>query len=79
MSNFKPDNYESISEWLNTHRGKIIGIFVGLLLSISFILWGVLKTFLIIICVSLGYFCGKQLDNQVDIGEWLLRLLNRER
>jgi len=71
-------NLEFFLEWMLMHRGKIIGVLVGLLLSLSMIFWGILKTLLIVVCVVLGYLGGKQLDDQVDIKERLLRLL-RER
>ncbi len=72
------DNLELFLEWMLMHRGKIIGVLVGLMLSLSVIFWGILKTLLIVVCVVLGYLGGKQLDDQVDIKERLLRLL-RER
>ncbi len=71
-------NLEFFLEWMLMHRGKIIGVLVGLLLSLSMIFWGILKTLLIVVCVVLGYLGGKQLDDQEDIKERLLRL-QRER
>jgi len=72
------DYLEFFLEWIFTHRGKIVGVLVGIFLSLSFIYWGILKTLLIAVCVGLGYWGGKQLDDKVDIKEQLLRLL-RER
>ncbi|WP_027363453.1 DUF2273 domain-containing protein [Desulfotruncus alcoholivorax] len=62
-------------EWILNNRGKIIGALVGLGISISIIVWGILKTLLIIIFVFLGYYGGKQLDDRVDIKDIILRLL----
>lgn len=62
-------------EWIITHRGKILGALAGLLISLSVIFWGVLKTLLIVIFVVLGYLVGKQLDDRVDIKDLILRLL----
>ncbi len=72
------DNLELFLEWMLMHRGKIIGVLVGLFLSLSVIFWGILKTLLIVVCVVLGYLGGKQLDDQVNIRERLLRMI-RER
>jgi uncharacterized membrane protein len=69
------DSLEFILEWMLMHRGKIIGVLVGLLISLSVIFWGVLKTLLIVVCVVIGYFGGKQLDDRVDIKDRLLRML----
>jgi len=62
-------------EWIWDNRGKIIGALIGLGISLSIILWGILKTLLIIIFVFTGYYGGKQLDDQVDIKDKILRLL----
>jgi uncharacterized membrane protein len=64
-----------LREWIMMHRGKILGALVGLAVSLSVIYWGVLKTLFITVCVGLGYLCGKQLDDRVDIKDKLLRLL----
>ncbi|SFF93543.1 Uncharacterized membrane protein [Desulfotomaculum arcticum] len=64
-----------ILEWILDNRGKIIGALIGLGISLSIILWGILKTLLIIIFVFIGYYGGKQLDDQVDIKDKILRLL----
>lgn len=62
-------------EWIVDNRGKIIGALIGLGISLSVIFWGILKTLLIIIFVFIGYYGGKQLDDQVDIKDKILRLL----
>jgi len=62
-------------EWITLHRGKIIGAAAGMAIGISVILFGVLKTLFVVICVALGYLVGKQLDDRVDIRDKILRLL----
>ncbi len=62
-------------EWITLHRGKIIGAAAGMAIGISVILFGVLKTLFVAICVALGYLAGKQLDDRVDIRDKILRLL----
>ncbi len=62
-------------EWITLHRGKIIGAAAGLTLGVSIIIFGVIKTFFVAVCVVLGYLAGKQLDDRVDIKERILRLL----
>ncbi|KJS14175.1 MAG: small integral membrane protein [Peptococcaceae bacterium BRH_c8a] len=64
-----------VIEWITLHRGKILGAVAGLAVGISIILFGVLKTFFVAICVVLGYLAGKQLDDRVDIRDKILRLL----
>ena len=62
-------------EWITLHRGKIIDAAAGMAIGISVILFGVLKTLFVVICVALGYLVGKQLDDRVDIRDKILRLL----
>ncbi len=62
-------------EWIMAHRGRILGASVGLAVSLAVIFWGLLKTLFIVLCVFLGFWCGKQLDERVDIKERILRLL----
>ncbi len=56
---------------LGEHRGKTIGILLGLLVSILFIFVGFFKTIFIIICIGLGYFIGKKLDENKNFEMWL--------
>ncbi len=67
---------ELFLEWMIIHRGKILGTTAGLLLGLSVIFLGVLKTLFIVICVILGYLAGKQLDDRIDIREKIIRLLS---
>ena len=59
---------------LNEHRGKTIGVLLGLLVSILFVFLGFLKTIFIIICISLGYFIGRKLDENKKFEMWLKQI-----
>ncbi|MGS0764038.1 DUF2273 domain-containing protein [Syntrophomonas curvata] len=56
------------------HRGKAIGIVLGLLASILFISYGFWRTIFIIICIALGFFIGKELDEKKNFEQWLKRM-----
>ena len=62
-------------EWIMIHRGKLLGAAAGLAIGVSVVIFGVLKTLFVTICVVLGYLAGKQLDDRVDIRDKLSRLL----
>lgn len=65
-----------LREIVNSHRGRIIGVFLGLLVSILIISYGFFKAAFIMLCVGLGYYLGKRLDNnKEDIAEILDRIL----
>ena len=53
------------------HRGKAIGIVLGLLASILFISYGFWRTIFIIICIALGFFIGKEIDEKKNFEQWL--------
>ncbi|MDD2373148.1 MAG: DUF2273 domain-containing protein [Syntrophomonadaceae bacterium] len=53
------------------HRGKAIGIVLGLLASILFISYGFWRTIFIIVCIALGFFIGKEIDEKKNFEQWL--------
>lgn len=59
---------------LEEHRGKTIGIILGLLASILFISYGFWRTLFIIFCIALGYFIGKRLDENKNFDQWLKQM-----
>jgi len=66
---------EKIVEYiLNEHRGKTIGVFLGLVASILFISYGFWRTIFIVFCIMTGYLVGKKLDENANIDEWVKNL-----
>ncbi len=63
-----------LSELLVRHRGKTIGVGLGLIASILLVSFGFWKTLLIFLCIGLGYLLGKSIDDQQDIELWLKQL-----
>ena len=61
---------------LEEHRGKSIGILLGLIASILFISFGILKTLFIILCIIIGYLFGKGLDDKKSFDKWIKHLFN---
>lgn len=59
---------------MEEHRGKAIGILMGLVASIVFITYGFLKAIFIIFCIVVGYFIGKRLDENKSFDNWLKRM-----
>lgn len=57
--------------FLTEHRGKVIGISLGLLASILFISFGFWRTIFITFCIFAGYFIGKKIDDNTNIEAWL--------
>ena len=59
---------------LSEHRGKTIGILLGLIASILFISFGFWRTIFIALFIFVGYTIGKKLDDNVDFEIWMRNL-----
>lgn len=56
------------------HRGKTIGVLLGLLASILFVTFGFWRTVFIAICIGIGYLIGKQIDENKNFDSWLKQM-----
>lgn len=64
------------AQFLRRHRGKILGIIIGLWAGFGIRFLGLLWTLFISACVFVGYFVGRRLDeNQEGLLEFLDRVL----
>jgi uncharacterized membrane protein len=59
---------------ITEHRGKTIGILLGLVASILFISYGFWRTIFIVFCIIVGYLIGKKIDENADIEVWIKNL-----
>ncbi len=66
-------NLPEILLWLNGHRGKIIGVILGLVFGWFAICYGVFKAIFVTICIVIGYHFGKLLDQKVNLKDWFSR------
>ena len=57
---------EYFSYVMTEHRGKAIGVALGLLASVLFISFGFWRTLFIALCILFGYQLGQKFDQQVD-------------
>lgn len=51
-----------VSELLKYHRGKILGVFLGLVFGLLTACFGFWRAFFIAVCIIIGYEIGKKLD-----------------
>lgn len=56
------------------HRGKVIGIALGLLAGILIVAYGFWKSLFIIICIGVGYLIGKNIDDNKSFDDWIQRI-----
>lgn len=55
---------------MDNHRGKAIGLILGLIAGILVINYGFWKTLFIVVCIIGGFLIGKAVDEQVDFENW---------
>ncbi len=67
--------WQDIKEFIINNKGKVMGSCVGLLFSIFYIYLGFFKATFVIICIGLGYFIGKRLDDDKDFIQTIKKLL----
>lgn len=57
------------------HRGKILGVAAGFILSLLIINYGLIRSLFIIFCVVSGYYIGRRIDDKEDFREIFERIL----
>ncbi|HPF21139.1 MAG TPA: DUF2273 domain-containing protein [Syntrophomonas sp.] len=62
---------------MSEHRGKVIGVLLGLLASILFISYGFWRTLFIVFCILAGYFIGKKIDENTNLEVWIKNLFKQ--
>jgi len=65
---------ELINEIWGKHRGKVVGILVGLSFGLLTAIVGFWRTLFISICIIIGYFIGKRIDNHENFRDLLDRI-----
>jgi uncharacterized membrane protein len=57
--------------YISENSGKVIGVALGLIVSILFISFGFWRTLFIVFCIFAGYQIGKMLDENTDLELWM--------
>ncbi|WP_041274489.1 DUF2273 domain-containing protein [Desulforamulus reducens] len=66
--------YKLFQEIIENHRGKAVGAILGLAFGWFAISYGLFKALFVSLCVSIGYFVGKGVDQSFDFREAFDRL-----
>lgn len=61
------DFWRIIQELLTYHRGKVLGIALGLTFGWFAICYGFFKAVFVTICIGIGYLIGKRVDESKDV------------
>uniref|UniRef100_A0A7C2J020 DUF2273 domain-containing protein n=1 Tax=Ammonifex degensii TaxID=42838 RepID=A0A7C2J020_9THEO len=68
-------NYQ---EFFERHRGKVIGVALGLAFGWFAIVYGFWKAIFVALCVAVGYYVGKRIDERVDLGRFWDKLFREK-
>jgi len=63
-----------LSELLQNHQGKFLGIVLGLLFGLLVIILGFLQTVFLACCIYIGYIIGKRVDENESIRDLVERI-----
>jgi len=66
-----------IADLLEYHRGKLIGVLLGLVASILFITFGFWRALLVFVLIGIGYYIGKRLDENKSFDTWINKLFKK--
>ena len=71
-----------IAKWLNylweNHRGKVIGVILGLCFGLIVLKYGFWRAFFVLICVAAGYFLGSRTDAGEMVQGAFIRIFKKE-
>ncbi|ADL68821.1 DUF2273 domain-containing protein [Thermoanaerobacterium thermosaccharolyticum] len=70
---------EELLVLIRSHFGKIVGILLGLIISLFIIFLGFIKTLFICLCTFLGYYIGYKFDSGTlnDFSDFIYRLIGK--
>ena len=71
------DSLEIIEVLWTKHRGKVIGVILGLIFGLAVIFWGFWKAVFVTICIVIGLLIGKAIDSQFSFKEMLNRMFRQ--
>lgn len=68
-----------ITEIMENHRGKALGIIIGFVVGLFLINFGFWKTIILSIFIFAGYVIGKRIDNNDDIRDMINKIIYKEK
>ncbi|MTI79968.1 MAG: DUF2273 domain-containing protein [Firmicutes bacterium] len=66
-----------LHEIMEHHRGKALGALLGLLFGWFAIVYGLFKALFVTLCIALGFFIGKRLDENNNMKQIIDKLFGQ--
>ncbi len=63
-----------LEQLLSEHRGKTLGLSIGILLALSILVFSLQQVLFILFCAAIGFLVGKAVDDKVDLEAWFNRI-----
>ena len=70
---------EMIKNLWDNHRGKVIGVCVGLVFGICVIKFGFWHSLFLAVCIAVGFFIGSQLDGSGKLNQKIRRFFIKDK
>lgn len=67
-----------IHDILVNHRGKAVGVILGLAFGLLTVFLGFWKALFIAICIAAGFFIGKRLDEDGEFKKKINRIIGKK-
>lgn len=62
---------------VENHRGKAVGLILGMVTGILVINYGFWKALFIVMCIVGGFLIGKAVDEETDMDNWFKKFRGR--
>ncbi len=67
---------ESVIAYYKLHKGRVIGVLIGIIVALAVIWFGILGALFIALCAFVGYYIGKKMESDKNFWRKILdRLL----
>ncbi|MHB1421545.1 MAG: DUF2273 domain-containing protein [Bacillota bacterium] len=63
-----------IAEMWTSHRGRLLGVLLGLVFGILVVTVGFWKALFVSLCIVAGYTLGKRVDEEGNLRGWMERI-----
>lgn len=63
---------------LDQHRGKLVGIVVGLAVAVLILAFGFWRSLFVIFCIVVGYFIGKRIDDNKGFNSLIKKFMGEK-
>ncbi|MDD2496654.1 MAG: DUF2273 domain-containing protein [Desulfitobacteriaceae bacterium] len=68
------DWLKMLSDLWTYHKGKTVGVIIGLLFGLMVVVFGFFQAFFIMLCMVIGYIIGRRIDDNINFKDVMDRV-----